>query len=306
MNRNIFKFTIKITIIAFVCLCVMNCNKEDFITSGICGKDQYNLLTWQFNDEDGVLTIKGNGYMINFSTLENHPWAHLRKKIKTVIIDQGVKNIGAFAFNDCYELTSLTIPNSVLAIEYAAFFGCSLTSVFIPSSVISIESFAFIGNHLTDFDVDVKNIHYSSFNGVLYNKLQDTLICYPGGKTEIVTFPNTATTITSAAFYGCQNITSIEIPNSIVKIEDYALSSCPLTSLIIGNSDITIGELAFNERYLKSITCKGFNPPNIVVGDRATFYSVPANTPVYIPSGALSAYQNSNWGKVFSNFIEEL
>jgi len=185
--------------------------------------------------------------MVNFGVFDTHPWAHLRNKIKTVVIDQGISNIGAFAFEDCWELTSVSIPNSILIIDDCAFLCCGLSSLSIPNSV----------------------------NKIGYR-----------------------------AFAACK-LTSVFIPSSIINIETSAFEACPLTTVIIGNSNITIGVRVFDGRYLKSVICKGNNPPNIVTGNNSTFSNVPDDIPVYIPSGSLSAYQNSNWGKVFSNFIEE-
>ena len=55
-----------------------------------------------------------------------------------------VKSIGYAAFEECYSLTSVTIPNSVTSIEDEAFYNCnSLTSVTIPNSVTSIGDMAF-------------------------------------------------------------------------------------------------------------------------------------------------------------------
>lgn len=52
-------------------------------------------------------------------------------------------SIGASAFSDCANLTSITIPNSVISIGEGAFCGSGLTSIIIPDGVTSIGELAF-------------------------------------------------------------------------------------------------------------------------------------------------------------------
>ena len=53
-------------------------------------------------------------------------------------------SVSTYVFNNCYGLTSVTIPDSVTSISSNAFYYCySLASVIIPDSVTSISSNAF-------------------------------------------------------------------------------------------------------------------------------------------------------------------
>ena len=83
--------------------------------------------------------------MPNYDIYQNKaPWYSDRDKIKKVIIEDGVTNIGNDAFTGSSNLTSVEIPNSVTSIGDGAFYGCiSLTSVEIPNSVTSIGESAF-------------------------------------------------------------------------------------------------------------------------------------------------------------------
>ena len=79
----------------------------------------------------------------------------VNKGIQSVVIPEGVTEIGDNAFEDCSSLTSVTIPEGVTRIGDWAFKGCSsLTSVTIPESVTRIGDKAFYGcSSLTSVDL---------------------------------------------------------------------------------------------------------------------------------------------------------
>jgi len=84
------------------------------------------------NWENGVLYI-GN-HLIDAKTTISGAYT----------INEKTKTIAGAAFNGCYSLTSITIPDSLMSIGDSAFRECSrLTSITIPDSVTSIGTFSF-------------------------------------------------------------------------------------------------------------------------------------------------------------------
>ena len=82
-------------------------------------------ITWSLID--GVLTLSGTGEMDDEGS---GPWSEYNLAIYSIHIENGITNIKSSAFSNCYNLTNVTIPESVRSIGYWAFSNCSnLTSV---------------------------------------------------------------------------------------------------------------------------------------------------------------------------------
>ena len=194
-----------------------------------------------------------------------------------------VTRIDNSAFSGCYDLTSITIANSVTSIGDYAFEECrSLTSVIIPDGITSIGKYTF-ENCPGLTSVNIPN-SVTSIGDYAFDCCTNL---------TSITIPNNVTTIGVGAFEYCNGLTSIDIPNSVTSIEDYTFASCNnLTSITIGNNVASIGNYAFAGcRSLTSITI----PNNVTsIGDFA-LYKCSGLTSIDIGNGVTSIGNDAFW-----------
>ena len=155
-------------------------------------------------------------------------------------ITYSVVRIGDFAFNECTELVSVTIPNSVTSINDYAFVNCGITSITIPDSVTYIGYDVFKScESLTSVKLPI-NINFTHINSDIFSACN---------ALTSITIPDSVTYIDSNVFASCTSLTSVKLPNNInfTDINDYTFYGCTaLNSITIPDSIIDIGEGSFS------------------------------------------------------------
>ena len=203
------------------------------LAKGKCGAK----LNWSLNDT-GVLTISGKGGMYAYSKTSPAPWQEHADKITKVVVSKNVTTIGAYAFYNCANLTSVSLPNTLKAIYDYAFAYCkALPKVVIPSKVNTIGVAAFSNcSILASINIPkgVTKINDNTFTRC--GKL--TAISIPASVKTIgvhafsrsgltsISIPKGVTTIDSYAFYICLGLTGVSIPASVKSIGENAFASC--------------------------------------------------------------------------------
>lgn len=206
--------------------------------------------TWSL-DDNGTLTISGNGAMDD--EFNGGPWGN---SVKTVIIKQGVTNIGNSVFRNSYFLENVSIPDSVNSIGNYAFMGCpSIKSITIPAGVSKIGESAFsMCDSLADISVDVNNKVFDSrdsCNAIIETKTNKLISGCKGTK-----IPNSIKSIGEYSFSYALTLFNIDIPGNVTNIEERAFEQCAnLKTVLIASGVTGIGDYAFSQCFsLEKIT----------------------------------------------------
>jgi len=159
-----------------------------------------------------------------------------------------------------------TVPETVVKISDSAFSGCSITNLTLPDRVIEFGNDALPSSSKMNFNVK---------DGAKYLGNSDNpYVCLVDVEnTNITQFTITDRTkmIAKRAFYGCDQLTTIAIPNNVAFIDQEAFRDCDaLTSVVFGDGNVTIGEYAFC--YCEALMSMVFGDGNVTIGEYAFRY----------------------------------
>ena len=216
------------------------------------------VIMFEYKGED--VPQKVTHVRLNPSVVEiDNEAFHRRDKLREVVLNDGLREIGAHAFNGCKELQEINIPSTVIKIDEYAFCSCkSLVEVVLNDGLTEIDSYAFTGcSSLQSITIPstVTNIGLNAFSNCTNLRevvLSDGLKKIGGGvfndcsSLESITIPSTVTEIEEYAFNDCSSLRKVVLDEGLTKIGEAAFGDCTSLERIIIPSTITeISKFAF-------------------------------------------------------------
>ena len=210
-----------------------------------------------FYDCDGVIEIENgisyvDDWIVDCDT----------SLVTDIMLRETVRGIANSAFSDCtisnyneygnaLYLGNADNPYIILMdVKSTDITSCTVNKL---TKLVNKSAFRSCDN-LSRIIVEEGNTFYRSSGNCLIETKSKTLIA--GSSTSVIPDDGSVTSIGDYAFYECDGLKSITIPDSVTSIGDYAFYRCyGLTSVTIGNGVTSIGDYAFYGcGYLRSVT----------------------------------------------------
>ena len=222
---------------------------EWFSTKGTCGSNVFYSM-----DENGVLTISGEGM------IDNHAF-HDNPFVRHIKIMDGVIGIKNDAFTHCINLATVSLPGSI-DISPRAFKDTNISSVVINGNAptgVTIETFPVPAKVYVPVKADGFMIYpWSEFDVRRYYSYFDLF----ENNQQMITLPASLTAINIKAFYRDASITAVYVHDEVKAIQDLAFSEC--TNL-------------YGIRMPKNIRLENIADDAFMDSDKIVFYGFPTS-----------------------------
>ena len=162
-----------------------------------------------------------------------------------------VNTIGENAFYQCEIPGALTLPPSVVYLDFCAFQQLTVSSLRIQGDLQRVDYGAFFGNKAQAI-ICYSTTYFTHDMGVLTNKEKTMIIAFPGRPTSEkwgsanLTIPDNYEYISPYAFAENPKLTGITIPASVKEIGISSFFQCPnLKSITIKGGNTVVADGAF-------------------------------------------------------------
>ena len=277
-----------------------------FATSGTTGN-----CSWSYDISTYTLTIRGNGRTGDYSLYNKAPWSpinnvYYRSYIYTVVVEEGVTNLGYYLFYDCDYLREIYLPDSVtsasdywypnnptqlnsrLGEDYGNIFGTDNSYAETLANNTPFLSIRFVPIRGTTGDCQWRlngSVLTISGEGAMANystnEYVDPHAPWPKRFSEVV-IEDGVTNVGAGAFLGYSRLSKVTVPNSVTTIGGAAFYDCSaLNNITLGDSVKAIGFGAFQHcTSLSSIIL----PESVTLINNNAFYGCTSLVSVYVLS----------------------
>ena len=282
----------------------------------------FNIALMEGGDKENLsklITVDGIDYMLDL----RHKTAAVQRnvykgdviipeKISDEGIDYAVTSLSSLCFNACDELTSVTLPNSIVAIGDKCFSNSGLVSVILPNGITSLGDECFLS--------------CTKLASIIIPKGVTTLgnYCFSNcSNLENITLPLGIASLGEGCFYGCKNLINIEIPDGLTSMGKFCFSDCSsLVNITLPEGITMLDYGCFRNSGLKNIilpstlevfddfvfdgvdndiiiTCKATYPPHYIYPVNVDL--VRSNDRLFVPRESLEKYKaHFSWKKAYS------
>jgi uncharacterized repeat protein (TIGR02543 family) len=183
----------------------------------------------------------------------------LPESLQSVIVTRDV-DIASYAFFALH-VTSVSLPETLVTIEEAAFQASSLTSIIIPSQVLAINENVFyqcedlvnvyLGSGVTSIGMSA----FEDATSLSYIHLGTNLMtigsqAFQNSALVVVDIPNSVITLGASSFAQIPTLTNVTLGSSVEIIGARAFYASHLVSIVLPASLKTIGPSAWENSYL--------------------------------------------------------
>ena len=240
-----------------------------------------------FSNIQAFQTVKGSEYKVTgiYSSFADNT------NIQKVTIPDGVESIGSSAFEGCSQLRNITLPASLESIGYKAFDSTPWlsdlqnTSKGIATASDGVTKFVIKAPEtITDDELDLTNV-----------KVIADRAFYNCNQLNSIVIPDSVISIGEDAFYGCSQLSDITLPASLESIGRYAFYNTPwLTNLRSTNNGIATASDGVTKFVIDApTTIQSVDLTNVKVIAGSAFNRCDQLNSVIIPDGVISIGENA-------------
>jgi len=165
---------------------------------------------WTLDTETGVFTLSGTALRWKSDSTNSLPWYDHLAEIETLVVDSSVTYLGSWGFAGAENLKEVFLPDSICHVGAGVFYNCPR----IASPIYSDSVFIYM----------------------------------PTASEGAYSLPSGPKRIADGAFYGCNRLSVIRVPDSYIELGNYTFYHCSsLVNIIVRGPIEEIGNSTFEE-----------------------------------------------------------